>query len=232
MSRFSFWHGGGRPTVEFLGYLVRNNGGGSSSSVTFSGVNFGAPQADREIVLTISHGSPGSQTVSSANVGGVSAALGAGAGGASIGASVRCAYVQAPVGTSGNVSLTFSGNVPYVVVGVFRITGRTHAGAAPVDFSSTFSGSGSSTSVLSGIDVPENGFAVSCLAIGSASAPPTVSGAPFSLDAVGNVQSGGSPVYHGIAHCPVQEAAIANATLTWGIGASRPHVSAAWVFGE
>lgn len=231
MSRFGFWHGGNRPQIEFLGYVLQNNGGASFSSKIFSGVPFGDPASDREIFLAITHGSPGSQTVTSVTIGGVTASLGTGAGGASVGKSIRSAWASVPSGTTGNVAITFSGNVPTVMIGVYRVVGRPVVGASHVDFDSTSAASGASSATVSGINIPSAGFSIGCLAIyqNSASAP-SLSGSPFISDAVVNVQSSGAPIYHAATHCPVQDIAITGASVSWSWGSNEAMVAGAWTF--
>lgn len=231
MSRFGFWHGGGLPKIEFIGYLLQDNSGGSFSSKTWTGAALGDAASDREIFLAITHGSPGSQTVTSVTIGGVTASLGTGAGGASVGKSIRSAWAFVPSGTTGNVAITFSGNVPTVMIGVYRVVGRPVVGASHVDFDSTSAASGASSATVSGINIPSGGFSIGCLAIyqNSASAP-SLSGSPFVSDAVVNVQSSGAPIYHAITHCPVQDNAITGASVSWSWGSNEAMVAGVWTF--
>lgn len=231
VSRFAFWHGGNRPKVEFIGYLLQNNGGGSFSSKTWTGATLGDAASDREIILAISHASPGSQAITSVTIGGIAATLGSAAGGAAIGKAIGSGWAHVPSGATGDVTITFSGNISAVLIGVFRVTGRPVVGAGHVDFDYTSAGSGASSATITDIDIPDGGFAVGCLAIyqNSASAP-SLSGAPFVDNAVVNVQSSGAAIYHAITHCPVQEAALANASLTWSWGSNEAMVAGAWVF--
>ena len=231
VSRFGFWHGGNRPKVEYIGYLLQNNSGGSYSSKTWTGAILGDPASDREIIFAISHNSPGSQTITSVTIGGVAATLGSAAGGAAIGKSIGSAWAHVPTGATGDVTITFSGNISTVLIGVFRVTGRPVIGASHVDFDSTYAGSGASSATITDIDLPDAGFGVGCLAIYQDSASvPSLSGAPFIDDAVVNVQSVGAAIYHSITHCPVQEGAAPDETITWSWGSNEAMVAGVWVF--
>jgi len=231
MSRFGFWHGSGLTKIEFIGYLLQDNSGGSFSSKTWTGAALGHAASDREIFLAITHGSPGSQTITSVTVGGIAASLGTAAGGAAIGKAIRSAWAHVPSGNTGNISITFSGNISTVMIGVFRVVGRPVVGASHVDFDSTSAGSGASSATVSGINIPSAGFSIGCLAIyqNSASAP-SLSGSPFISDAVVNVQSSGSPIYHAITHCPVQDIAITGASVSWSWGSNGAMVAGVWTF--
>lgn len=231
MSRFGFWHGGNRPKVEYIGYLLQDNSGGSYSSKTWTAASLGDPASDREIIFAISHASPGSQTITSVTIGGVAATLGSAAGGAAIGKAIGSAWAHVPSGPTGDVTITFSGNVSTVMIGVYRVVGRPVVGASHVDFDSTSAASGASSATVSGINVPSGGFSIGCLAIyqNSASAP-SLSGSPFVSDAVVNVQSSGSPIYHAVTHCPVQDIAITGASVSWSWGSNEAMVAGVWTF--
>lgn len=115
--------GGGGKTSSFNG----TGSGGSGTTVNVGSVPFGAAAADRTVVCAIHWTFSGgiNRTISSATIGGIAAGVQVQAaqdGGAS-GQGVGIIAVGVPSGTSGTVSITFSGAVSTVVVGSYRLAG-------------------------------------------------------------------------------------------------------------
>lgn len=234
MSRFGFWHGGGKPTIEFLGYLNQNNGSGNFSSKTFTGVNFGAESGDREIFLSMCIGNSAytQRTISSITVGGYSpSAIGTSPSSASsTNTQTNIAIFHAPLGTSGNIPVSFSGNIASLLIGVYRVTGRSVVGATHVDHAATISAALVSSSTLNGIDIPNGGFALTTITPRDPASGCSITGSGFLVDASVNAQSSGGAIERGIGHCPVLDSAVSSGSATWSWSGSSYAVASAWVF--
>lgn len=154
------------------------DGGPSSTSHSYAGVALGAAAADREIfvVIVASRGSSLNTTISSASIGDVAATIetpttiSGGVGGAQ----VFMFHAQVPSGTTGDVDVTFANSSGVTAFGVYRVTGRAVPGAAVSDFAFTQTAGSGTSQVVTGVDVPAAGAAISGTYIGSAGR--TVSG--------------------------------------------------------
>ena len=69
-------------------------------------------------------------------------------------------HAQVPTGTTGDIAVTFANNVGVKGFGVYRVTGRSVAGAAVSDFAFAQNTGTSTTQAVTGVDVPAGGAAV------------------------------------------------------------------------
>lgn len=133
----------------------------SGSTQSVAGLDFGGAASTRHIIACV-HWEGGSteRTLSSATIGGVSAAIrvqsGHSGGSTSVGSAIIIAAV--PTGATGTVSCTFSGSVETMAVGIIRTLGLASASAHDT---ATVPGEGD-TSVSGTINVPANGVLVLC----------------------------------------------------------------------
>lgn len=234
MSRFGFWHGGGLPQVQFLGYLLQDNGVGNFNSKTFTGVSLGGEAADREFVMAICVGNSGfvQMSITNITVNGYSYSnIGTSPSTASaINFSVMSAVVPAPLGSSGDVKIDFSGNIASLAIGLYSVKGRNNIGANHIGYGN-FSSSGLVSTVnMSGIDIPQFGFAISCITpVGSSI---DISGAGFATDARPYLSPSGG-IYGGMAHAGAIDFDLTGGGAVWSQPGSTSRVAAAlWVFGR
>jgi hypothetical protein len=231
VSRFGFWHSAREPKIEYLGEVLRNNGSGSFSSQTFTGVDLGDPAEDREIFLQLGLRTTANRTISSAFIGGVSCTVesfttSAGATQAQVGV----IHARVPAGATGDIALTFSGNLSALAVGVYRVEGRPAPGASEVQFVDSSGGAGVTSSTLSGVNAPKDGFVLSACATGAVVSNLNVSGCDLGLDARINTQSSGGAIWTGVAHSPILAAALSSQSATWTWTTSTYRTSGLWVF--
>jgi hypothetical protein len=232
MSRFCFWHGGGRPRIEFLGYLLQDNSVSPFSSKTFSGVNIGQASPDRELIFTYFVESTSAYVFGGITVDGSGATIRQSAsnvGGSNV-ITVGMSHIHLPTGGPASVSISFDRNVKSLSIGVYCVYNREFVGSDNVDYKFASSGSSSTSAVLSGIDIQRDGFVVSIFGPRASASGLSLSGSPFGLDAIADIDSSGSQVPVGMAHAGVQDESVTGASLTWAWTTARPYVTAAWVF--
>jgi len=231
VSRFGFWHSAREPKIEYRGAVLRNNGSGSFSSLTFTGVDLGDPAEDREIFLILGLRTTANRTISSATIGGVTCTLESltNSGGTAQ-AQVGVVHALVPSGATGNIALSFSGNLSALAVGVYRVEGRPVPGASELQFVNSSGGAGVTSSTLSGVNAPKDGFVLSACATGNVVSNLNVSGCNLGLDARINTQSSGGAIWTGVAHSPILAAALSSQSATWSWVTSTFRASGLWVF--
>lgn len=126
----------GSPVVTHVDTGSTSN---NNTTYNFSGRSFGAAANDRYIVVSV-HGDVGPQTPVSATIGGVAATLVY----STPGLGIFIAYL--PTGTTGTVSVTFTGSVSRCGFSVWRVTGLWRGGVERV-------ASGSGTGVTASVAV-------------------------------------------------------------------------------
>lgn len=148
---------------------------------TFSGVSFGAAAADRELMVVVMGRFAASalRAITSITIGGVAAAVETLQAVISIGG-ITVARVTLPTGTSGDVVVTWSGNVSSTTIAVYRVTGRAAAGSAASGLGSAYVILLTSLSVGS-IAIPAGGFLLGGMF--SVAVPSAYSGLATTLDA-------------------------------------------------
>jgi hypothetical protein len=139
-------------SVGFLQYTEITT---NLTTYNFATVNFGAADATRRIVIAVHWGAALNRTLNSASIGGVGATTHIDA---LASASTRVAIISAlvPTGTSGTVSLTFSGACAQCAIGTYRALNETSA--SPTDTANDLTVA--SGLVTDTINVPTNGWVV------------------------------------------------------------------------
>ena len=231
MSRFGFWHSSREPKIEYLGYVLRNNGSGNFSSQTFTGVDLGDPAEDREIFLILGMRVTGARTISSATIGGVSCTVESMTGSAAAALSqMAVIHARVPAGTTGDIAITFSGALSALAVGVYRVEGRPVPGAGELLFVNSSGGAAVTSSTLSGVNAPKDGFVLSACATGNVVSNLNVSGCNLGLDARINTQSSGGAIWTGVAHSPILGSALSSQSAVWSWKTATFRSSGLWVF--
>lgn len=111
-------------TCEFVTSVMTGNYGGNVASKTYSSVDLGAADTNRYIIIVGQFGSnDGSDSLSSASIGGVAATMGAsnGYGGSGEDGFQRIFWAKVPTGTTGDVVLNFTSDAIDGMIGVYRV---------------------------------------------------------------------------------------------------------------
>lgn len=191
------------------------------TTYTFSGIDFAAGEVLVVITGTFSAGT--SRTVSSVTVGGSAATVETTKTNNS-GGGITVARISLAAGTSGAVVVTWSGSVTSCAIAVYRVTGRTNAGAASVgSYSAAITIATSAT--LSSIAIPEGGFLLAAIVMQS---NPTVTqtGLTLASDAILTPDS-----YRQEAKSSaIQAAAISGGSVGWSWAGNAAGIAAAFAF--
>ena len=134
------------------------NSSSNLTEYTFSGVDFGAAEATREIFVVVRLDfSTSGNSVAAVTIGGISATLDTQVENKAV---VTIAQAEVPTGTTGDVIVTAGGSTADgCTITAFRVSRRSVAGAASADQDSYIgTASGPTTSVLT----PAGGFAFVC----------------------------------------------------------------------
>ena len=196
--------------------------GANQTSYTFSGCDFGADDATREMFVVVGWTQGANRSLSSLTIGGVTATPRSAAN-YSTAAGTRVAFVSLPSGATGDVVPTFSGAVNGCCIAVYRVTDRPVSGAAETDFAFGTQGIGTSVTI-SGVDAAADGFTLSSMIPGIASSSGSPSGVNVVLDATATADN---PMYFG--SNPVQSSS-GSGTVTWTWTTTANGVGAAWSF--
>ena len=231
MSRFGFWHSAREPKIEYLGYVLRNNGSGSFSSQTFTGVGLGDPAEDREIFLLAGFRTSDARTISSASIAGVSCTVESltSSAAASL-AQMAVLHARVPAGTSGDIAITLSGNVTALSAGVYRVEGRPVPGAGELQFISSSGGAGVTSAGFSGVNAPKDGFILSGCMPGNVVSNLNISGCNLALDERINMNSSGGAIYNAVSHSPILSSPLSSQSATWTWTSSSYRAAGLWVF--
>lgn len=187
---------------------------------TFTGVDFGAADSTREIFITIMNAS--ARTVSSATIGGVAATVDANesVGGTFCNAVI---YANVPTGTTGTVVINFSASATNCYIAPYRVVNRPTIGAGSTDFQQTGAASGTSSNVTT-VTVPVNGFILSCLAQLNTN-DASISGGSMVEDDSRTVGTSRRTA----AHCDIQGSS-STPTITWSWTGSAGFRHGTWAF--
>jgi hypothetical protein len=196
--------------------------GSNLTTYTFTGCDFGAADASREVFVVIGWAQGANRTLNSVTIGGVAATLGSAAN-YSTAAGTRLAFAAVPTGATGDVVCTFSGGITGCCIAVYRVTDRPVTGAAETDFAFGTQAIGTSVTI-SGVDVAIDGFTLSSMIPGGTSSSGSPSGVNVALDATATADN---PMYFGSS--PVQSAS-GSGTVTWTWTTTANGVGAAWSF--
>lgn len=146
------------PEVTFL-QATENTAG--LATYTFAGVNFGAADPTRRIIVACHWGQAGASTFTSATIGGIAATTHISVIGTAQGP-VALVSALVPTGTSGTVAFTVSVAVDHGMIGVYRSVNET---AAPTV---TASDNTVSAGVLAAtINIPDNGWVIGACGSGA-----------------------------------------------------------------
>lgn len=146
-------------------YVSRAEDATDLTTYSFTGLDFGAPTSDRVLIALIRGTGTASRTVNSVSIGGVSATLYENVSRTNPGC---IAVASVPSGTSGTVSVTFSGACLRAGVGLFRAVGLNSS--VPTSTTSlTFSFT--STFTIPAFVTPASGFSVFGVVSGRSDTP-------------------------------------------------------------
>jgi len=106
------------PTIAYMGL---NGFNFATSSHTITGLSFGDEAPTRLLVAVIHAQASGARTPTAVSIGGVTATLVPGTS-VSAAANISIWYAEVPTGTSGSVSVTYSGTILLCLVGLYRMT--------------------------------------------------------------------------------------------------------------
>lgn len=206
-------------------FLAAVASGTNAASYTFPDVDFGEEDASRELLVVFAIRTSVARTISGISVGGVSASFETPVSSAST-YIFTVARVALATGVSGDVTIDFSGNVNAVSVALYRLVNRAVAGAGASDVASaTFSSVASAA--VTGVDVPNNGFALTAIMWGNSISAPGLSGLGGAVNAVLEPDAGQKA---GFGRGAIQSPAATGAALTWSWTTSRSGFAVAWTF--
>lgn len=147
----------------------------NQTTYNFADVPFGAADAGRWLVVHI-HGANNDRTVNSVTIGGVSASrVTDGVNDAETVVSDPASVVGAlwianvPTGTSGTVSITWSGGQARTAIALFRMTGNSGAQASQVATDTGTSG----TDLSASLTIPSNGGGIGGVGVNTPDSPRT-----------------------------------------------------------
>ena len=147
------------------------------TNYTFNSVDFGDEDANREVFVLVTYGSfaLSARALNSMTIGGITATKAANAADAISGAA--CFYATVPTGTSGSVTLNFSGGVLRCAISVFNVINRPNISSQETAVSHISAGSGESISITD--TVPNNGFSLGMLSQNTSDITGSLSSAPY-----------------------------------------------------
>ena len=158
-------------------FTASDESASGSSSYSFTGLSFGAVDADRYVVACLSW--LGSGSVSSCTIGGVSAAIVIQSASALRNTAICIAKV--PTGTTGTVAFSLSASATNAAVAVYRLVGIPSAAAAS-------SATSTASNPTASLNVAKNGVAIGVATAGAGS-PPSASWSGITEDCDNNYGS-------------------------------------------
>ncbi len=145
-----------------LSFLQQDGQSTNATIYTFSAENLGTAAADRYIIIGIGSRGLGSLTLSTVTIGGVSATLVSNNPVVNTNTTITSlCLANVPTGTTGDVVITFSGQMLRCGIGVYRVTGLSSA-------TPTSTGISSADAPTANLNINAGG-----IAIGTASLPRT-----------------------------------------------------------
>jgi hypothetical protein len=148
-------------SANLITYTAQGGSSSNANEYTFSSVNIGAASGTREVFVVINWSSSDLVTLTSANIGGLSATIAS--QNSSDGSGAACIFRTLTTGTTATIFLNFSGDeedVDRVAFSVYSVTNRTSPNSTATD-SDHASGIASSPIIRSTqLTIPGSGFAL------------------------------------------------------------------------